>query len=749
MSVRSQFVGGIALILALHGSGSRALAQDAGVEVDAGPDAQAPQPETGAEFGASARIRRPAGPGEFELGGTGSKVNAPLREIPATVNVIDQQQLRERGVVDLQQALELLPGVMPMWTYGAFQYVQMRGFQALNLYDGRRDMRMIVAGSAPNAGLLDIDRIEVLRGPSSVLYGYGAVGGVINQIRKRASRTPLYEIAGGLGTPYQWLATAAAQGPVGTKLAYRVDLGHVTHRDFRRAETSRNQVTATVRYTPTAKDQLNVRFSAAFDQYTTDVGLPSIEDPANPGRWVLPYGTRYGARYSSQQDHFDYSRMEGAVDYRHDFSQQIYLDVRAWIVKDHYNYLAAESLSYVPPTGMQRAQVAREYLYFARGWRPIQSSAELHAEVETGPVRHALLAGYQLESFTGKSDRSDLDGATLANVDFQFPVDDSPAVSYDRTAIDHYRIATHSLYAFDHMHLLDQLVLTGGVRLDFLRSRTRREFLDRDTQDAVPDAKTGMFRSPNLTQDFATTGSAGLVYMPWDFFSAYASYANAFTPHLVSPSARAVTSYAPEHSHQFEGGLRLRVERARQLFELDAAGYLIRKNNLLVPRGTDDFVTAGLAQSRGLDMRAQYAVSFVQLSGSYSFIDAHYLKFAGPDPVTGDNVSFHGKALQWAPRHSGNAWARFVLAERVSLGVGTRVKGRTWADDANRLQLPSYALLDASVSVGSEHASFTLRANNLLGRVSYFSSVINEGSANPQLTPGPGREILGTLRMTL
>jgi iron complex outermembrane receptor protein len=168
-----------------------------------------------------------------------------------------------------------------------------------------------------------------------------------------------------------------------------------------------------------------------------------------------------------------------------------------------------------------------------------------------------------------------------------------------------------------------------------------------------------------------------------------------------------------------------------------------------VPRGTDDFVTAGLAQSRGLDMRAQYAVSFVQLSGSYSFIDAHYLKFAGPDPVTGDNVSFHGKALQWAPRHSGNAWARFVLAERVSLGVGTRVKGRTWADDANRLQLPSYALLDASVSVGSEHASFTLRANNLLGRVSYFSSVINEGSANPQLTPGPGREILGTLRMTL
>ncbi|HEX5656652.1 MAG TPA: TonB-dependent receptor [Polyangiales bacterium] len=700
--------------------------------------------ESPSDFSASARIQRPAGPGELELYGTGSKVNAPLREVPHTVNVIDQQQLRERGVLDQQQALELLPGVVPMFTYGGFQQIQMRGFEALNLYDGRRDMRSIIAESAPVVGLFDVDRIEVLRGPSAVLYGFGAVGGVVNQVRRRASRTPLYELEGGLGTPYAWTAHAAAQGPVSSKLAYRVDVGHVTRRDFRGAQTDRNQVTSTFQWKPTARDTFNLRFSVAVDKYTTDVGIPTVLDANNPNRLVLPYGTRYGNRYSSQQDHFDYSRLEAALDYRHDFSQSVYAELRGWIVRDHYSYIAAESLRYVPASGMQRAQVAREYLYFARGWRPLQVSAELHADLRTGPIQHQLVGGYQLESFTGVSDRSNLDGAELQNVDFAYPVDQSPPVSYNLTAKDHYRIATHSLYAYDHIKLLDSLIVTGGIRLDFLKSRTRREFLDRDGAQ-TPDPTTMAYRRPNLKDDFNTTGSVGLVYTPLELLTTYVSYANSYKPQFVSPSAREVTDYAAERSQQLEGGLRVRVDQNQQQLELDAAGYLIRKRNLLVPKGPDDFQTAGLAQSRGLDLSLRYAVPYVQLMGAYSLIDSAYRKFIGDDPLTGDQVSFKGKTLILAPRHSGNAWARVSFGKLVSAGVGTRVRGRTWADSANRLELPSYALLDASITVGSERASFTLRANNLLDRVDYFSSVINMS----QVTPGPGREILGTLRLAL
>jgi hypothetical protein len=155
MSVRSRIWVGVALSAASGWwSGARAQDVDAGfaplyagiAEAERELDAASTVIATAApssEFGASARIQRPAGPGEFELGGTGSKMNVPLREIPATVNVIDQATLRERGIVDHVKALELLPGVVPQWTYGGFQYNQIRGFQALTLFDGRRDSRMI------------------------------------------------------------------------------------------------------------------------------------------------------------------------------------------------------------------------------------------------------------------------------------------------------------------------------------------------------------------------------------------------------------------------------------------------------------------------------------------------------------------------------------------------------------------------------------------------------------------------------
>ncbi|MET0282863.1 MAG: TonB-dependent siderophore receptor [Polyangiales bacterium] len=733
-------------LLASSGWSVRAHAQaDAGVAPPwpLGMDAQV-EPVTD-DFGASARIQRPAGPGEFEPGGTGSKVNAPLRELPYTVNVIDQQTLRERGVVDQQQALELLPGVVPMFTYGGFQAITMRGFQAMNLYDGRRDMRAIHSSSAPVMGLFDVDRIELLRGPNAVLYGYGAVGGVVNQIRKRASRTPLYELEGGLGNPSSWLAHAGAQGPIMSKAAYRVDVGTVTRRDFRGAQTQRNQVTSTILYKPSSRDTINLRFSAAVDRYTTDVGIPTTQALNNPNRLVLPYGTRYSNRYSSQQDHFDYTRLEAALDYRHDFSQAVYGEIRAWIVKDHYEYLAAETLNYLAPMGTDRAQVGREYLYFARNWRPLQVSADLHADVKTGPIKHQLVGGYQLESFTGVSDRSNLDGAELQNVDFNYPVDQSAPVAASLTGKDHYRFATHSLYGYDHIKLLDSLILTGGVRFDALKSRTRRELLNRDGAQIV-DPNTGMFRRPNLKDDFQATGSVGLVYTPIDLITTYVSYANGFRPQFPSASqTTAIIDYKPERSQQVEGGLRVRVEQKRQVLEVDAGAYLIRKRNLLIPINNDTIDTAGMARSRGLDLSVRYALPYVQLMGAYSLIDAEYRNYIGSDPISGDDVSFKGKQLVLAPRHSGNAWARFSFGKHVSFGFGTRARGRTYADTANRLALPSYALLDASLTVGNERASFTLRANNLLNRVDYFSSVINES----QVTPGPGREVLGTLRMSL
>jgi TonB-dependent siderophore receptor len=712
-------------------------------------------------YGASTVVERPAGPGEYALAGTGSRVNAPLEELPVTVNTIESATLRERGVVDLSQALGLLPGINAPNTYGGFLEIRARGFQAITLNDGRRDARPIRAGSAPQAGLVDLDRIEVLRGPASVLYGFGSVGGVVNLIRKRASATPGYELELGLGTPGQYRVHAGAQGPISDTLSYRTDVGHTSYENFRGYKSQRNQVATTVRYQPTRRNTFNARFAYSFDHYNTDVGIPTIEDVNRPGKWVLPYGARTSARYSSNQDSFKYQRMEAALDYRYDLAKATYLELRSAITSDNYQYLAAESLTYEPPMGMQRAQVAREYLYFKRNWRPIYFSGELHSDLHTGPVLHQLVLGYNLDSFTGVSDRGDPaqagvggqqgdDTASLAPVDFAFPVDQSPNVTFVRNAKDHYRTATHSVYAFDHTKLTEDLFLTGGVRFDRLLSRSRRDYLSRDSGTSIPDPVSGLFRKPNLNQDSVVTGQVGLVYNFWKPVTTYVSYASGYTPQFVSPSANAVTTYNAERSQQLEGGLRLRVEQARHIFALDSAGYLIRKKNLLVPRGLDQQVPAGLAQSRGVDLIVHYvAPVFLQLDGGYSFVDAVYKKFVGPDAVSGENRSFNGNHLQMVPRHSGNFWVRGQLSKRMGVGLGSRIMGRQYADDQNRFRMPNYALFDASASYGSEHATFTVSANNILNRTDYISSVINSGNPQIQVTPGPGREILGTLRLSL
>jgi iron complex outermembrane receptor protein len=727
---------------------------------DAQADAASPEPTA---YGARAVLERPAGPGEFEPYGTGSRMNIPLEELPASVALVSKETLRERGVVDLTQALGLISGVMPTWQYGGFLNIRVRGFQALTLYDGRRDARALVADSAPQAGLYDIERIELLRGPSSVLYGYGAVGGAVNLIRRRPSRDAAYEFELGLGLPLQGRAHVGAQGPIGSLLSYRVDLGHVTRTDFRGARTERSQVSSALRFAPNRHHTLNVRFAYSFDRYTTDVGLPTVEDPNHPGRWILPPAARYSNFYGTHNDHLGYQRIEVAADYRAELTKRTYLDARAAVTSDHYDYGAAEELTYVPGSGDTPAQVERSDLSFARGWTPMVGQLELHSNQKTGPVLHRLLLGYQLDRFGGLSDRGDTglalacpgadpaDKARVCPVNYAYPQDHTPhAGRLQRTGIDHYRQLAHALYAFDHIKLTKELIVTGGARFDAFRNRTRRHFVDRETGEEIPDPSTGMYRARNSQESKIVTGQAGVVYSPISQLTGYAGYATAYKPNFLYPSDIMPEKYDPERGQQFEGGLRVRIDRSEHVLSLDAAGYYIQKTNVVFPRGIELYSVAGKIASRGMDLTLHYqAPAYVQLDGGYSLTDAKYKKFVSEDPVSGENLSRNGNRVDFAPLHSGNVWLRFVAHKNFGLGVGSRFMGKQFADPENRLPLARYALLDASLWFGGDHATFTVSATNLLDEHAYFTSAINTYNVNPQVTPGPGREILGTLRLTL
>lgn len=712
----------------------------------------APPSPPGAAFSAHARKGRLA-PGEIAHAGTASRVNAPLEELPASVTVLDDKTIRERGALSIDQALNLVSGLTPVWQYGGFLYMTMRGFQAVSLVDGFRDTRAMIAESAPQGGLLDLDRIEVLRGPSSVLYGYGAVGGVVNLIHRQPSRIAQYSLDLGLGLPNQQLIQGGAQGPLGKMFAYRVDLGRVASTNYRGASVERNQVTTALSFTPAREHTFGVRFAYSFDHYNTDVGIPTVEDPNKPGTWGLPRGARLEARYNTKNDFIDYQRLDLTANYRWDISRVTYLQARGNLVRDYYDYLAAETLTYVPgsATDMTPATVDREYLHFARAWTPVVGQLELHSEASTGPIKHQFALGYEISGLYGQSDRGDNGDAVPGSVGFAYPDDDAtPTHRLQRTSRDYYRYLTNSLYGFDHIHVLDNLIVTGGLRVDTVTSRLQRQFVDRETGDRVPDPMTGTVRPAIHKSESAPTGQVGVVYNPTVPLTLYAGYSTAFKPNFVYPSDRSPNDFRPERSQQVEGGVRVRSVIQGHALDFDGAAYYIEKRNVVQPRGPVDFDQAGKVESRGLDLALHYtAPAVIGVDLSYALTHADFVEFFSPDPVTGENRDLKGKRPVFTPRHMGQLWVRLALTHQVGFGVGGRWLADQYADQENRLPLPNYALLDMSAWFRGEHVSFVLSARNVLDKRNYFTSAINSWAVNPQVTPGPNREIMATLRLTL
>ena len=179
------------------------------------------------EFVVSAvRINRPAAV---------SKINAPVREVPITVNRISAKEIQAKGYNDAVEALRGVPGVNPIRQYGAFHMFRIRGFYESILIDnGMRDERQALWQSAPITGLGSVERIEVLKGAASMQQGHSAVGGVVNIVRKQVSPDFGAYAKISVGSYNSYRFNAGLNGAVTDKLLMRADV-EANHSDGWRA----------------------------------------------------------------------------------------------------------------------------------------------------------------------------------------------------------------------------------------------------------------------------------------------------------------------------------------------------------------------------------------------------------------------------------------------------------------------------------------------------------------------------------
>jgi len=658
---------------------------------------------------------------------TASRLPIAKRELAATLNTVTEKTMQERGQSSFVDGLSNVAGVNPSLRYGGFDHLTIRGFGGndfLILQDGFRDERHpVVGGEAPIGAMPGLDRIEVLKGPASVLYGVSALGGVINIVRKQPSAQASYVAGMRMGNYNERQSWIGATGPAATiagrPLLYRFDAQTNSNEDFRGLQTRHAGAAGTLDYRISDQQQLTLRMIYLKSFFSTDAGLPTLGG-------AVPKNVDSRNRYNSPFDKLDYQDLRGQLGYSYQVSPNLSLHERFSITAVRQDYFSTETIGIAAdnPTVLNR-----ETFGFDHHMRPMMGN-QLEARWSgLALVQHNLVGGYDFNYFRNRSPSG---FSTLSSVSLLDPVENQGVsdFAFGRVSLD--KRMMHGLFVADQLHLHEKLRLTLGARVDVFHRSNRRDKLDKLTGEVIERGKT---RDDDVT---APSYRAGLVYLPNKWLTAYTGFSTSVRAALPSTKPADDRKVEPEVGRQVEAGVRLDPFAGRAT--LDLALFHIRKTNLVVIRpptaatGEPVFEQAGAARSMGAEADLNVNLNAFRLTAGYAYTNAKYSRFDS------DGTDYAGKFLRDVPRHSATFWGTYRTSHGFGAGFGGRLGGDAYVDDANDIRMPRYFIADASLFYERGPARLQFNARNIFdeniltssGRY-YTSNIYN------QVTPGAPR----------
>lgn len=637
---------------------------------------------------------------------TGTKTQTPLLDVPQTINVITRELIEDRGATRLRDALETVPGVMLSTGYGGLDSGQVysRGFFAETVYrDGFRDF----AFSSPH-DIAAFERIEVLKGPASVLYGSNEPGGAVNYVTKRPEFDSSYQLklnAGSFNTRrVEGDATSSLGGS--DRFAYRVVVAYEdseSHRDFVKFENKLIAPSATWRMSDATTMTLLLEYLE--HEYTFERGFTP-----DPQMLQLPID-----RFLDEPGQ-NYNKIEsrrGVLSLDHRLSDD-------WQLRAAASYLEPEArkLAFYPlGVGADGRTLDRSYDYdetFSHDWAV---QLEAVGSVETGAMDHTLLVGAERSYYTYDYWFGPFDiNSTIDILDPQYGLIAPPAALFVPTWGSRYGARTDAIYIQDQLDLGERWKVLAGARYD--RS-------DLFYEDSILEVQ--MF--PPQTQS-RVSPRAGLVFKPTAHSSLYTSYSTSFKPQLFN--ARPDGSVPkPEVGKQIEIGWK--QEWATSAATL--AVFEIRKRNVSTTDPDDPFLTiqTGEQRSRGVELEVQGNLTpTLEFTGGLALLDAE---------VSDDEAIPVGDKLANAPRRQGNVWLKYTPRGELGWFVGG---GLLYASERqatlpnNGVRLPEATRLDMLAGYEGDGWSAQLNGRNLTDRKLYDSW----GSF---FIPQPGRSFQATV----
>lgn len=651
---------------------------------------------------------------------TGSNLGLTPMQTPASVDIISREQIESRGDASVIEAITRAPGFSAAPHPGnGNSALSVRGFtdstSVMRLYDGLRQYGGV--GLTFPFDTWSVERIEVLRGPASVIYGDGAIGGVVNVIPKRPTRGPIQnEVQATIGTQDTARLGLGSGGALSDTLSYRLDVsGNYTDGYVDRGQSGDATFSGALRWDATPDLNMTLSYAYGYQRPMRYFGTPMINGEQDDAVRKQNYNVADSfMRFRDQWTQLD------TVWTPNDATT---VRARLYHVQSDRDWRNAERYLYNPATSL----IDRS-----------DNTQITHDQTQTGLTTSAAFKGTLAGLENTVSVGFDVNHATFKHINNTYtgssgsvdPYDpDHGQYQSDVPFIPRYRNKADqfALFMEDRLALTSKWSIIGGLRYDHAK-------VTRD--DLVTDQRA-------LSKTFSDVGwRIGTVYDVTPDLAVYAQYAQAADPVsgllMISPSN---ASFDLSRGKQIEVGLKQNFMDGRGEWTL--AAYEIRKTNLL-SRDADDpslRVQVGEQSSRGLETSLSLAVApGWTIDANATVLRAKYDDFS--ESVGGAVVSRAGNVPPNVPQRLANLWLSWNFQPGWTAMGGMRYVGKRYADSANTIELPSYTTTDLALRWDvNKDTAITARGFNVFDRA-YFTTAYY---TNTQWMYGPSRRFELTL----
>jgi catecholate siderophore receptor len=691
--------------------------------------------------------------GEYASGqsSVGAKIPTASRDIPQTVVQVDRALLDAQGATSLQEALRNVPGI----TLGAAEGGQIGNNININGFSARTDL--FVDGMRDRGqyyrDIFALDQIEVLFGPSSMLFGRGSTGGVINQVLKKPSLKAATEITGAVTTNGLVRSTVDVNTPTGENEAFRgnamIQKGKVSTRnqtdvfDFGFAPSYKFGINTPTEITLYALIQRN------NDQ--ADYGLPPVNGwPANVNR-----NNAYG--FNDDRTMQNILTLGATVEHKFDKDLSLRNQTQFNWVNTNARETAPQSVGTIAANGTFVAAPAGGFttvspnnLYVRQQSHDrnifdvsLDNQTELTWKFDTGPIKHNLLTGIEL-GYESYYNQNSYRPGSCNGVALQSPFSTSGYVGctslyYPSGSNDPggpsipSNLATAQARSFagyfnDTITVLPTVKLVGGVRYDVYWAQIG------NTINNLNTAGNTTLAYADQTTTFASV-RGGVIWQPTQEQTYYVSYSTSFNPSLEQLVSTTGISQPlpPETNESIEGGVKLGLFNDN--LSLTGALFQITKQNARSQNNDGTFTATGTIRVKGVRTGVAGRITPEwQVFGGYTYLDAVITNGIGTGTTGNQPIN--------TPRDSGNLWTTYTFAGKYEIGGGATYIGQRYANNTDSTVVPGFVRFDATAAYRQPKYDVRLNVFNVLNATYYDQIIASDGG---RVVPGSGLTAMLTL----